>query len=210
VTKWANDELDGVPDLPDLLFDGNPLQQFLQNAQDKVVSDYRRLSSQDLAFRIDVACASHADQTRFPGDPAGHVDAKWDDEEQNGLYHLVQTLTLVGSVSILNVPHSHLHARCDSTGIEIAAVRGSTHAECVNSFQRLMNRTHAPIVLVTRDDNNIRHLPMEFQSFTDPRPGAGVKFTDSQALFEAARGKSVPEYTSFIAELLDVPDRRII
>lgn len=210
VTKWANDELDGVPDLATQYFDGSPLQQLVQNAQDTVVSDYRRLSSQDLAFRIDSACASHADQTKFAGDPAGYVDAKWDKEEQNGLYHVVQTLTLVGSVSILNVPHSQLHARCDSTGIEITAVRGPTHGECLNSFKRLMNRTHAPIVLVTRDDNNVRHLPKEFESFTDSRSGAGVKFTDSQTLFDAARGKSVPEYASFITELLDVPDRRII
>jgi hypothetical protein len=147
---------------------------------------------------------------KFAGDPAGYVDAKWDKEEQNGLYHVVQTLTLVGSVSSLNVPHSQLHARCDLIGIEITAVIGQTHAECVNAFRRLMKRTHAPIVLVTRDDNNVRHLPKEFESFTDPRSGAGVKFTDSQTLLDAARGKSVPEYTTFITELLDVPDRRII
>jgi hypothetical protein len=210
VIKWANDELDGVPDLSVHYFVGNPLQPLLRDAQDMVVSGYRRLSSQDLAFRIDGACASHADKSKFSGDPAAYVDAKWDAEEHNGLCHVVQTLTLVGSVSNLNVPHSHLHARCDSTGIEITAVIGPTHAECVNALRRLMERTHAPIVLVTRDDNNVRHLPKEFESFTNPRSGAGVKFTDSQTLLDAARGKSVPDYTTFITELLDVPDRRII
>jgi hypothetical protein len=80
----------------------------------------------------------------------------------------------------------------------------------VNSFKRLAERTHSPIVLVTRDDNNVRHLPKESETFTDPRPGTGVKFTDSQTLLDAARGKTMPEYTSFITELLDVHDRHII
>ena len=210
VVKWANDELDGVPDLPTKYFAGNPLEAPLRDAQSAVVTGYRKLSSQDLAFRIDGACASHADKSKFSGDPAGDVDTKWDKEEENGLYHVVQTLTLVGSVAKLNVERSQLHARCDSTGIEITAVIGPTHAECVNSFKRLAERTHSPIVLVTRDDNNVRHLPKESETFTDPRPGTGVKFTDSQTLLDAARGKTMPEYTSFITELLDVHDRHII
>lgn len=210
VVKWANDELDHVPDLSVKYFVGKPLETPLRTAQNAVVTGYRQLTSQDLAFRIDGACASHADKAQFSGDPAGYVDTKWDKEEENGLYHVVQTLTLVGSVANLNVTQSQLHARCDSTGIEITAVIGLTHAACVNSFKRLAERTHSPIVLVTRDDNNVRHLPKESETFTDPRPGTGVKFTDSQTLLDAARGKTLPEYTSFITELLDVHDRHII
>ena len=210
VVKWANDELDGVPDLSQKYFVGNPLEAPLRTAQNAVVTGYRQLSSQDLAFRIDGACASHADKAQFSGDPAGHVDTKWDKEEENGLYHVVQTLALVGSVANLDVTQSQLHGRCDSSGTEITAVIGSTHAACVNSFKRLAERTHSPIVLVTRDDNNVRHLPKESESFTDPRQGTGVKFTDSQTLLDAARGKTLPEYTSFISELLNVQDRRII
>src|ERR1019366_6756232 len=45
--------------------------------------------------------------------------------------------------------------------------------------------------VITRDENNARHLPREAETFSDPRQGAGVKFTDSQTLFDAARNNTV-------------------
>jgi hypothetical protein len=65
-------------------------------------------------------------------------------------------------------------------------------------------------MFVSRDNNNARHLPRESESFADPRKGAGVRFTDFQTLLDAAQTKTVPDYTLFITELLDVADRSII
>ena len=210
VVKWTNDELDSVPDLCTACFTGTSLADQVRTSQNQMVTGYRHLRSQDLALRIDGACASRAINAQANGDPAADVDTAWDAEQRRGLRHVIQTLTLIGSVATLDVVTSQLHARYDSAGVEITAITGSTHSLCVSAFKRLAERTHSPIVLVTRDDNNARHLPREAESFADPRQGAGVKFTDSQTLLDAARSNTVPEYTQFITELLNVQDRRII
>jgi hypothetical protein len=210
VVKWANDELDSTPDLCAVYFVGTAIEASLRTSQSRTVSGYRSLRSQDLAMRIDEACASRATKSHGNADPAADVDTVWDDNERRGLRHVVQTLTLIDGVATLDFVGSQLHARYDSTAVEIAAIYGSTHSLCLSSFKRLTDRTHSPIVLVTRDDNNAPHLPREAESFADPRQGGGLRVTDSQTLLIAARSKTVPEYTQFITELLNVQDRRII
>jgi len=210
VVKWTNDELDSVPDLCAAYFAGDTLEGHLRNSQNRMIASYRYLRPQDLAFRIDGASAIRATRTRGTDDPAADVDTGWDVDERRSLQHVIQTLTLIGGAADLDAVGSQLHARYESGGIEIAAICGSTHSHCVNAFKRLAERTHAPIVFVSRDDNNAPHLPREAESFADPRSGSGVKFTDSQTLLGAARTKAEPEYRQFITELLNVSDRRII
>jgi hypothetical protein len=210
VVKWANDELDGVPDLCTLYFTGTTLEGQIRNAQNQVVAGYRQLRSQDLAIRIDGACASRATKAIGNGDPAADVDTSWDADERRGLNHVIQTLTLIGGAAQLDLAGAHLHARDVAGRVEIAAIYGSTHSICVSALKRLAERTHSPIVFVSRDDNNVPHSPREAESFADPRQGAGVRFTDSQTLLQAARSKTLPEYTQFITELLNVQDRHII
>ena len=210
VVKWTNDELDGVPDLCTAYFVGTTLEGQIRNAQNQVVTGYRQLRSQDLAVRIDGACASRAARAVGNGDPAADVDTSWNADERRGLHHVIQTLTLIGGAAELDLAGSQLHARHESGGAEIAAIYGSTHSLCLSAFKRLAERTHSPIVFVSRDDNNATHLPREAESFADPRQGAGVRFTDSQTLLQAARNKTLAEYTQFITELLNVQDRPII
>ena len=73
------------------------------------------------------------------------------------LHHVIQTLTLIGGGADLDPVGSQLHARYESGGVEIAAICGSTHSVCVSAFKRLAERTHSPIVFVSRDDNNAPH-----------------------------------------------------
>lgn len=210
VVKWTNDELDEVPDLCAPYFTGTPLEPAVRQSQNEIIEAYRRLRSQDLALRIDGACAKRAEKRNERIDPASDVDTSWDADERSGLRHVIQTLTLVGSGANLDAVRSQLHARHDATGVEIAAIAGPTHADCVHAFQKLAARTYSPVILISRDDNNAEHLPREAEQFADPKRGTGVKFSDAQTLFRAARNGDEANYRQFIAELLDVQDRRII
>jgi hypothetical protein len=209
VTKWTNDELDVVPDLNLVTFTDNTVQTQLRNSHTRMVSSYRTLSSQDLAIRISGACAAHAGSDGKV-DPAIELDSKWGDKERFGLHHIIQTLTLIDGAANLDAVGSKLHARYDAGGVEIAAICGSTHAECQKAFGRLVDLTYSPILFVSRDENNAAYLPRELENFADPRKGAGVKLADSQMLLDAARTKQHAAYQQFITELLNVADRSII
>ena len=209
VVKWANDELDDVPDFCTLYFAGLPLETAMRGAHARMVDGYRTLRSQDLALRIDGACASRLTKGDGQADPAADLDTRWDAEERRGLRHVMQALTLVGGAVDVNPVDAQLHARC-AQGVEIAAIAGSTHADCVRALKRLAARTHSPIVFVSRDDENAVLLPREAESFADPRGGSGVRLTDAQTLLTVARTKARDEYLQFVAGLVNVEDRRII
>ena len=209
VVKWTNDELDDVPDLCARYFTGSPMAPALREAHGRMVDGYRRLRSQDLAQRIDGACATRIRMNSAKSDPASDVDTTWDADERGGLRHVIESLTLVGGTEDVDPVNAQLHARCGNR-IEIAAIAGTTHADCVTALRKFAQRTHSPIVFVSRDENNATLLPREAESFADPRAGSGVSLTDAQTLLTAARTKPLDEYQEFVAELVNVEDRRII
>ena len=209
VVKWTNDELDAVPDFCTTYFTGSPIEPALREAQVEMVDRYRHLRSQDLALRIDRACATRVIENSGTTDPASDVDIAWDTDERRGLRHVIQSLTLVRGAVDVDPVNSQLHARCGQ-GIEIAAIAGTTHTDCVTALRKLAERTHAPILFVSRDDENTICLPREAESFADPREGSGVRFTDAQTLLTVALTKPLNKYQEFVAELVNVQDRRII
>jgi len=209
VVKWANDELDVVPDFGGIAFTDDAVQAELGEAHLRMVGSYRTLPSQDLTNRISGACASHA-LSGDKGDPAEQIDSKWGEKERLGLRHVIQTLTFIDGAANLDAVQSRLHARHDGNGVEIAAICGTTHSDCQTAFARLSSRTYSPILFVSRDDNNLSCLPRELEHFADVNEGTGIKLTDAQTLVTAARSKNNGEYRQFITELLNVPERRII
>jgi hypothetical protein len=209
VVKWTNDELDAIPDFCNPYFNGSTLADPIRAAQHHSVTSYRQVPSQQLAIRIHGASANRVNRNQQSVDPAADAD-NWDQEERHGLRHVMQTLSLIGSVTTLDSTNSQLHARHESTGVEIAAVRGNTHADCMRAFKSLAERTHSPIVFVSRDEDNTSHLPREIASFVDPRQGAGVRLTDSQNLLDTARNSDVQQYTQFVTALMNVGDRRYV
>lgn len=209
VVKWANDELDVLPNLAGLYFGGSELREQVIAAAARMVESYRWLASPPLALRVHSATAVQRTGGNPNTDPAVHAD-EWDETERQGLHHVMQTLTLIGSVASVDCSDSQLHARAVDNGVEIAVIRGGTHDACKKAFNSLAQRTHSPILLVSRDDNNVAHLPREVESFADPRAGSGVKVTDSQTLLTKARESTQEQYSRFIAELLDVADRPIV
>lgn len=214
VVKWTNDELDTVPDLVARYFTGTTIEGQLRTSQNQMIDSYRKLRSQDLALRIDGACAIRApkedsnDDPATDVDPAADVDTAWDADERSSLHNVIHTLTLIGAAAALDTVGSILHARCEACGVEIATIYGSMHSLCMKAFNRLAKRTHSPIVFVSRDDYNAPLLEREIETFADPLSGTGVKYTDYQTIFMAARNKGEPEYRQFITELLNVQDRR--
>ena len=210
VVKWVNDELDDAPDFCTQYFDGKSIETAMRVTHRRIVDGYRRLRSQDLELRIYAACAARASKEKDGADNTSEVDTTWDAEERGGLRHVIQTLTLVGGAISVSVVDAQLHGRCSEHGVEIAAISGTTHPDCVSALKRLAVRTHSPILFVSQDDQNARLLPREVESFADPRGGAGVKFTDSHALLNAARTNAPTEYQQFVEELANVDDRPII
>ena len=209
VVKWTNDELDDVPDLCARYFTESPIEPVLREAQVRMVDGYRRLCSQDLALRIDGACATRFRKNSGETDPASDVDTMWDADERCGLRHVIESLTLVGGAVNVDPVNAQLHARCGQE-VEIAAIAGTTHADCVTALKQFAQRTHSPIVFVSRDDNNAALLPREAESFADPLGRSGVSLTDAQTLLKEARTRPLNEYQEFVTELLNVEDRRII
>jgi len=207
--KWANDELDNIPDLIAPYFGGSALETPIRTSHRAIVASYRRLPSQRLALKIHSATAARANDPTRIADPAIDAD-EWDVAERHGLRHVMQALTLIGSVAVIDATASELHARHTANGVEIAAVCGSTHSICMRAFSILARSTYSPILFVSRDDNNAAVMPRELESFADPRPNAGVTFTDSSALLSKARNSTKDQYEAFIMELLDVRDKRII
>ena len=209
VVKWTNDELDNVPDLCAMYFTGRPIEPALRKAHDRMVDGYRRLCSQDLAPRINGACAMRVMKNSGRTDPASDVDTAWDADERRGLLHVIQSLTLLGGAVHVDPVNSQLHARCDQR-VEIAAITGTTHDDCVTALKKFAGRTHSPIVFVSRDDNNAPLLPREAESFADPLGDSGVSITDGQTLLTKARTRPLNEYQKYVTELIDVRERRII
>src|SRR5665213_3375756 len=124
VVKWVNDELDNIPDLPGTYFRGAPLEGALRLSQVGMVTGYRHLRSQDLAIRVDGACAGRSARSSTSStpavDPAADIDTAWDAAERSGLRHVMQTLTLIAGVSALDIVGSQLHGRYEHSGVEIA------------------------------------------------------------------------------------------
>ena len=209
VVKWANDELDDLPDLCANYFEGTPIESALRTAHGEVVDVYRRLPSQDLALRIERACAKRVTTTSPRTDPGSDVDAVWDADERGALRHVIQSLALLGSATDLDLLGGRLHARC-GLGVEIAAITGATHGDCVRALRELAMRTHAPIVFISRDDQNTPLLRRETERFADPHGHRGIRFTDAQTLLTKAQRRPLNEYRDFVAELANVEERRII
>ncbi|MEX1027210.1 MAG: hypothetical protein WD049_04285 [Candidatus Paceibacterota bacterium] len=208
VVKWVNDELDQLSDLAtDCLFEC-PLQAAVATSQAAIVSDHRSLPSQTVAEHIHFSKASAA-TLKESIDPASKAD-EWDQEERDGLEHVVHALAIVGSVESINVSRSCIHGRHESAGVEIAAIRGKKHSDCIEAFEKWSSKTHSPMVLISRDRHNTIPLQRELECFADPGHTAGVKMTSAQTLLVKARKFTREELESFTSELFDVSERRII
>ena len=209
VVKWIGDELDAVTGVAERHFQGSELKPYVTHAHDEVVRVYRRLEPKSLAGKVHRSCAGRVAAEKGTVDPSADADV-WDAAERRGLAHLIETLSLLGATTPLEIEPAQLHARHPDTGVEILSLRGATHSDCWKAFTRLAGQTHSPALLVTRDDDNVAALPRELESFADPGASAGVRFTDAQQLLAKARASTQQEFALYVKGLMDVGDRRFI
>ncbi len=208
VVKWVHDELDNLGDLAHDCLAGCVLHDSIEISQASVVSDHRLLPSQAVSERVNYSKASSS-KTAEILDPASQADV-WDKEERDGLEHVVHSLAIVRSVTTIDVGSAVIHGRHLDAGVEIAAIRGTHHSDCIEAFEKWAAKTHSPLLLISRDHHNTVPLQREIESFADPSRSAGVKFTDAQTLLGKARSCTEAELRSFTSELFDATDRRII
>jgi hypothetical protein len=209
VTKWVNDELDSLSALPVHHLAHEALRLTISDTYKSVVIEYRCLPSQDLALKLHFASAVRVLDGKRSKNPAADVET-WGATEHEAMFHLIQSIALLGCDAPLAVNGSALHARHTASGTEIAAIRGRTHTDSRKALEKLLALTHSPVVFISRDDDNVGLIPEELKSIVDLRPPSGLKVTDSQTLLSNARRMTADEFREFLQDLCHVADRRII
>ena len=208
VIKWLNDELDQLSDFAGSLLTGCALHGSVATSQQTVATAHRSLTSQLAAERVHYSKAS-AVAVKSAIDPATLVD-DWDQEEREGLEHVIHSLAIVGSVETIEINAASIHGRHADKGVEIAAIRGDKHSDCIAAFDKWSGKTHAPMLLISRDRHNTTPLQRELEHYADPDRSSGVRILDAQTLISKARTCTTTELQAITAELFDATERRII
>jgi len=170
--KWLNDELDQLPPLS-VTYPQVPLATPTDATHQHTVSVLRQISPQSAAHTVKLAAQASK---------AVHAD-DWDATESNALEHLVHTLDIVslgcppptvGSDSV------HASVVINNQTVDLLAIRGDSHEECLKHSQALVPMPRRQMLLVSRDpDNNpwLRRLGSFLQPET-PHLGEEHKITD--------------------------------
>ena len=143
-------------------------------------------------------------------DPAADIDTAWDADERNSLQHVIQTLALIGGVTEIDALRSQLHGRYDTAGVEVGAIRGSKHSECVPAFRRLAEKTHSSILFVTVMTITCQFCRANSQPLLILVEEEASGIPTLQTLLANARNQQLPNIVPSLWKLLNVPDRSII
>ena len=170
--KWLNDALDEIRSLPHRY--SPVLAAAIRAAHDRTVASLRALSSKDATHSVRL---SAADSTADNADD-------WDKKEMDGLQHVVHTLDMVGAEPALrNIGVEAVHAVTvlDGQQVDVVAICGTSHEQCVEHLKSMWPRNQRrQLLVVSRDTDNIPwyHKFTSILEPVPPRPGDGCKFTD--------------------------------
>lgn len=181
--KWVNDELDTLPCLSQN-FGHAPLAPQLPTAHSANIAVIRSLDSQQLDRRVN-------DATWFPppapGQPAPDRNADvWDATETAALENMVHTLDIVR----LGFPNLDLTATAAhgtlTTGaqvVDVLAVRGESHAQCLAHANRIARPARHKLLLVSCDQFNRPIHPKDGKIYMPSGTGSGgePKITDVES-----------------------------
>jgi len=167
--KWLNDRLDDIASLAKA-YKALPLAQNAATAYHLVVERLRPLSavSTERAVRL-AAQGSHAK------DPDN-----WTAIERQALEHLVNTSSILGiAVEPPDFRSGPAHGLViiDGTSIDLLAVRGPTHEDCVAHSMGVVASPQRKLLLISRDDDN-NYFPDRFGSFLNAGPVSLGQDTD--------------------------------
>ncbi len=169
--KWLNDILDEVPSLPP----HNPaLPAAFDESHTRTVAALRLLSSRDATYAVKLS--TQESKTSNPD--------CWAEKERNGVEHVVHTLDIVGvapALQDIGVERVHATTVLDGQQVDVVAICGTSHEECVEHLKSVLLRNQRrQLLLVSRDTENMNWY-RKFTSILEPvapQPGDDRKFTD--------------------------------
>jgi hypothetical protein len=174
--KWLNDELDELPGLS-VTYPDVPLATPTNATHEQTVVALRQISPQSAAHAMKLA--AQESKAKYADD--------WDQTESYALEHLVHTLDIVclgSSAPTLGDDSAHASVVMNHQTVDLLAIRGESHEECLKHSRGLLPPPRRQTLLVSRDpDNNpwlrrfgsflqpeSRHLGQE-RNITDPATG---------------------------------------
>jgi hypothetical protein len=158
--KWLNDELDVISPLS-ARDPGVPLARPTDATHLQTIAALRTISPQSAVLTVKLAAqesnAKHADD--------------WDQTESHALEHLVHTLDIVclgSSPPTVGTDSSHASVVMNNQTVDLLAIRGESHEECLKHSQNLLPMPRRQVLLVSRDPDN-NPWPRRFGSFLQPQ-----------------------------------------
>lgn len=146
--KWLNDELDEVESLA-----SNYAAAALSNAvsitEAKSIADLRQILAPEVAAAIAAAA----------GDAHEKNPDKWQDRERHALKHLVHTLSILGTaypIELEGAAPAHATIMVDGVTIDLLAVNGRSHENCLTHSDALPPRPRRQRIVVSRDSDNTK------------------------------------------------------
>lgn len=157
--KWLNDELDELPSLS-ATYPNVALATPTNATHLQTVAALRQISPQSAAHAVKLAAQEST---------AKHAD-DWDQTESHALEHLVHTLDIVclgSSPPTVGQESAHASVVMNSEAVDLVAIRGESHEDCLKYSQRLLSPPRRQTLLVSRDPDNNPWL-RRFGSFLQP------------------------------------------
>jgi hypothetical protein len=175
--KWLNDELDDLPSLS-AQYSTAALAENVDGSHKQIVEAFRTA--------LPSACTKIVKLAAQKSEPA-HAD-DWGDIELEALEHVVHTLEIFGvACAFQTVGSGSLHATLSIRNkmVNLVAIRGVTHAHCIEHSKKFVSSPAHQVLLISRDEDNTAWDPrfgsiLEQQSktlgqerkITDPASGS--------------------------------------
>jgi len=157
--KWLNDELDQVQSLS-FRHPAAPLSAQVNIAHLQNTAALRGIASQSATHAIRLA--AQESKTQNADD--------WDSTESEALEHLVHTLDIIGvgfSPPTVGVDPAHATVPITNKVVDILAIRGSSHEQCIAHSRTFLTNPQRQVILVSRDPDNTA-WDKRFGSFLRP------------------------------------------
>lgn len=170
--KWFNDELDEIQSLSSTYGDA-PLAPQADDWHQRNITTLRTISSQSATKAINLAT----------GESRGKYADDWNDIESAALKHLVHTLDILGvgfPTLTLGAMPPHATAKIDNKEIDIFAICGPSHEDCIKYSKSLLSSLQHQFLVISRDPDNTLWL-QRFGTFLAPQIptlSQEPKFTD--------------------------------
>ena len=153
--KWLNDELDDIPNLSDT-YAGASLAPAVHPVHSETVNDLRQLRGDQISYSMHLAVSPATGHAAIQ-----HADA-WNHSHRNAVTHLLHTLDILCLCSTgCSLTESPLHATLTigELVLDVVAIRGQTHEQCLQHYQHVLPNGRHPVLLVSRDDDNNKWSP---------------------------------------------------